>query len=72
MQTMADVQKKRKTKVICSSSLCGWLLFNGFYLVDVRRDLKNNRKRVYIFNDTEKLAECMSDYGDNKLKRKFY
>ncbi len=65
-------KKKSTTKVILSSSLAGWLLFNSFHMVDVKTDLKDPTKKVYIFNETPKLDACIADYATQKLSRKFY
>lgn len=63
---------KAKTKVICSSRLCGWLMFNGFHLVSIKNDIKNSKRNVFIFNDTQNLTDCIADYEINKARCKFY
>ena len=47
-------------------------MFNSFHLVDVKDDLKNPDRKIYIFNDTCKLQDCIDDYQSNKVNRKFY
>lgn len=63
---------KAKTKIVMSASCCGWLMYHGFHLVDMRDDFKDTRRKVYVFNDTEKLSKCIDDFHINKTSKKYY
>ncbi|WP_053957730.1 DUF5659 domain-containing protein [Inediibacterium massiliense] len=57
---------KKNTIVILSSTMAGWLMFNRFGKVDEKNDWKNNGKKIYIFNDTPELRQCMEKYNEFK------
>jgi hypothetical protein len=46
--------------------MMGWLCFNRFHCIDVKEDLKDRNRKIYIFNDTPKLRDAMGNY--NKYK----
>jgi cytidylate kinase len=64
--------ERSTTKVILSSRLAGWLMFNAFHLVGLKPDAKERKRNIFIFNDTIKLQDCINDYAANKLKCRHY
>lgn len=57
---------KNDTIVITQSRMAGWLMFNRFYKIDEKLDLKDSNRKIYIFKDSEDLREAMARY--NKYK----
>ncbi len=55
-----------KTIVITQERMAGWLMFNRFHKLGERLDLKDTRRKIYIFKDTPKLRETMSNYNRYK------
>lgn len=55
-----------KVKNIFSLKLCGYLCICGFPVKGVRPNAKYPNKSVYVFEDTERLNECIKSYDKNK------
>ena len=55
-----------KTKVIIQQRMAGWLMFNGMNLLNMKIDLKDNKRKIYIFEDTERVRELMTKYNNAK------
>ena len=55
--------RKKETIIILSSNMAGWLMFNGFGKVEEKDDLKNKGKKIYVFNDSPNLRDCMKKYN---------
>ena len=54
-------------KYIFSQRLAGYLMFRGFVLLKMCDDLKDRRKHVFIFNESDELRQAIDDYA--KLKK---
>ena len=57
---------KNETIVITQERMMGWLCFNRFHCVNVKTDLKDNNRKIYIFKDTSGLRETMGKYNQFK------
>lgn len=51
-----------KGYVVFNRHLAGYLLINNFKLKNVRQDIKNDLRQVYIFENTEQLKQAIEDY----------
>lgn len=58
----------RDTIVITSSRMAGWLMFNRFHLLEVKRDLKDSTRNVFIFKMSDQLDKTMQKYNDYKFR----
>lgn len=54
-------------KHIFSQRLAGYLMFRGFVLLKMCDDLKDGRKHVFIFKESDELRRAINDYS--KLKK---
>ena len=60
-------------KYIFSLKLCGYLCMCGFPIKGVRPNAKYPNKSVYVFEDTERLNNCIKSYDKNNCsKEKYY
>lgn len=57
---------KNETIVILSSRMAGWLMFNRFHLVDIKDDLKDKNRKIYLFKETPEIRNCMDKYSTYK------
>lgn len=53
-------------KLIFSQRLAGYLMQRGFVLLDMRKNMDQSNKNVYMFNDSNKLRAAIFDYGNLK------
>ena len=51
------------TKIIFSQKLCAFLMSKGFVLLEMKKDLKNPRHNIYIFNNSDELQKCIYEYS---------
>lgn len=56
------------TIVITQERMMGWLCFNRFHKISEKTDLKDPKRNIYIFKDSEAIRECMSKYNSFKNK----
>ena len=65
--------KEKKYEYVKSLRLAGWLMYNGFRILRINHNLEVNGKDVYVFEQSEKLSECIFEYINNKsTKEKCY
>lgn len=57
---------KSSTLVIVSSRMAGWLMFNRFHLVNIKDDIKDANRKIYLFKDTPEIHSCMDKYSSYK------
>lgn len=53
---------KKKPIMVLSQKLAGYLMFNGFVLINVRKD-KTSDRNVFFFNDTEQIHKYIDEYN---------
>lgn len=58
--------KYEDTKVIFSMKVMGWLCFKGNKLLEVKKDLKDLTRYIYIFEKTDKLETDLQEYINSK------
>ncbi len=57
---------KKHTIVITQERMAGWLMFNRFHCIDIKEDLKDRNRNIYIFSDTSKMRATMGKYNQFK------
>lgn len=55
-----------EVKNIFSLKLCGYLCICGFPVKGVRPNAKYPNKSVYVFENTDRLNECIKSYNKEK------
>lgn len=60
------INEEKQTVVILQSRMAGWLMFKGCVKVNEKEDLKDSKRKIYIFEDTPKLQKAMNDYKNYK------
>jgi hypothetical protein len=56
----------KKTKIIHSNKLAGFLLMAGCKLLEVKTNLKNEMFNIYVFIDNDRLQENLASYMNNR------
>lgn len=59
---------EKKYEYVKSLRLAGWLMFNGFRILRINHNLKVKGKDVYVFEQSEKLSDCIFDYINKRTK----
>lgn len=59
-----NIDKNVKTITIWSQKLAGYLMLNGFVLVDMRKDKYGTDKNVFFFNNSDAIRKKIKQYGE--------
>lgn len=57
---------ENETIVITQERMMGWLCFNRFHCINVKPDLKDSNRKIFIFRNSPKLRETMEKYKQFK------
>ena len=57
-------------KYIFSAKLAGWLMFNELVPKNIRKDSKDERFWVFIFEESDNLECLIKTYKEERLKEK--
>ena len=68
----------KKYEYVKSLRLAGWLMLHGFRILRINHNLEVKGKDVYVFEQSEKLSDCIfeyirtkeNNYGDYKQNSK--
>ena len=66
------MKKEQKYEYVKSLRLAGWLMYNGFRILRINHNLKVQGKDVYVFEQSEKLSDCIFEYINTRTKEKYY
>ena len=55
-----------KSIIVFSQKMAGWLMYQGFVLIQIRPDKKNNTKNVFFFKESEEIRNKISEYLYNE------
>lgn len=67
------MKKEQKYEYVKSLRLAGWLMQNGFRILRINHNLEVKGKDVYVFEQSDKLSDCIFEYINNKrTKEKYY
>jgi hypothetical protein len=58
-----NIDSNAKTVVIYSQKLCGWLMFMGFVLVDMRPSNAGDNRNVFFFKNSEQIRRKITEYN---------
>ena len=64
--------KEKKYEYIKSLRLAGWLMLNGFRILRINHNLEVKGKDVYVFEQSDKLSDCIFKYINRRTKEKNY
>lgn len=62
----------KKYEYVKSLRLAGWLMLNGFRILRINHNLEVKGKDVYVFEQSEKLSDCIFEYINKRTKEKYY
>lgn len=66
------MNKEQKYEYVKSLRLAGWLMYNGFRILRINHNLEVKGKDVYVFEQSDKLSDCIFEYIDKRTKEKYY
>ena len=67
------MNKTKKYEYVKSLRLAGWLMFNGFRILRINHNLEVKGKDIYVFEQSDRLSDCIFEYINNKrTKEKYY
>ena len=52
----------KKTYIVYSQKMAGYLMQRGFVLIDMQPDLKKTRRNVFFFYNTPQLKSAINEY----------
>ena len=58
----------REKYFVFSQRLAGWLMLQGFVLLDMREDKCNRSRNVYVFRESDALVKMVDEYKKRKLQ----
>ena len=64
--------KEKKYEYVKSLRLAGWLMLHGFRILRINHNLKVQGKDIYVFEQSEKLSDCIFEYINTRTKEKYY
>jgi hypothetical protein len=57
------VAEKKTGMIISQKKMAAYCLLMNCHLINVKKDLKNNFRAVFIFKDDDKLKKALEDCG---------
>lgn len=60
----------KKYEYVKSLRLAGWLMLHGFRILRINHNLEVKGKDVYVFEQSEKLSDCIFEYINKRTKEK--
>lgn len=66
------MKKEKKYEYIKSLKLAGYLMMNGFRILRINHNLKVKGKDIYVFEQSDKLSDCIFKYINRRTKEKDY
>lgn len=60
------MKEQQKYEYVKSLRLAGWLMYHGFRILRIHHNLEVKGKDVYVFEQSEKLSDCIFEYINNK------
>lgn len=62
----------KKYEYVKSLKLAGYLMMNGFRILRINHNLRVKGKDVYVFEQSDKLSDCIFKYINKRTKDKYY
>ena len=66
------MNKEKKYEYVKSLRLAGWLMYHGFRILRINHNLEVKGKDVYVFEQSEKLSDCIFEYINKRTKENCY
>lgn len=63
--------KEKKYEYVKSLRLAGYLMMNGFRILRINHNLEVEGKDIYVFEQSEKLSDCIFEYINRRTKEKY-
>ena len=60
----------KKYEYVKSLKLAGYLMMHGFRILRVEQNIKIKDKDVYVFEQSDKLSDCIFEYINTRTKEK--
>lgn len=60
----------KKYEYVKSLRLAGYLMMHGFRVLRVEQNIKIKNKDVYVFEQSDKLSDCIFEYINTRTKEK--
>ena len=60
----------KKYEYVKSLRLAGYLMMHGFRILRVEQNIKIKDKDVYVFEQSDKLSDCIFEYINTRTKEK--
>lgn len=64
------MMKQKKYEYVKSLRLAGWLMYCGHRILRINHNLDIRDKDVYVFEQSEKLSDCILEYINRRTKEK--
>lgn len=62
----------KKYEYVKSLRLAGWLMLHGFRILRINHNLEVKGKDVYVFEQSDKLSDCIFEYINKRTKEGNY
>lgn len=66
------MKETKKYEYVKSLRLAGWLMCHGFRILRINHNLEVKGKDIYVFEQSEKLSDCIFEYINKRTKEKYY
>ena len=63
---------EKKYEYVKSLRLAGYLMLNGHRILRINHNLEVKGKDVYVFEQSEKLSDCIFEYINKRTKENNY
>ena len=63
---------EKKYEYVKSLRLAGWLMYHGFRVLRINHNLEVKGKDVYVFEQSNKLSDCIFEYINIRTKENNY
>lgn len=64
------MKEQKKYEYIKSLRLAGWCMLYGFRILRINHNLEIKGKDVYVFEQSERLSDCILEYINKRTKGK--
>lgn len=57
-------------KIIHSQRMAGYLMLKGFVLLEIKANLKDKGRNIYLFNESDELNNALDKYNEFFMRNK--
>ena len=62
----------KKYEYVKSLRLAGWLMYHGHRILRINHNLDVKRKDIYVFEQSDKLSDCIFEYINRRTEENNY